>query len=333
MNTGFCTASKFDSIKSGWIVGGGYEWMLAPRWSLRAEYLHYVFGAGRTNTSSFISGPVFGGGGPTTLMIAPSLQNVDVARLALNYHFANAGGEHAFAAAGSMNRAVAALPWSGFYAGVNAGWGWSSTKGTATPAGAVAGPLFIDGAIPPFSAHENGGLLGVNLGYNWQNGPWLLGIEGDLNAASITGNGQSLFLEGGGILESGLHVENRVKWLATLRGRIGTSIRAGLLYTTGGAAWEQRTLKVSQFSGSTGEAALADYNFAKLGWVVGGGYEQTLAEHWSVRAEYLHYAFGSGPTQSTAYVNTAGLAGTLTIAPSRQDIDVVRVGLNRHFTQ
>src|SRR5581483_673353 len=70
--------------------------------------------------------------------------------------------------------------WSGFYAGINAGWGWSTAKAT----GSAAGPVAADFAgIPPLSANANGGLFGFQLGYNWQIASWVLGMEGDIDAA------------------------------------------------------------------------------------------------------------------------------------------------------
>ena len=31
-------------LRTGWVVGGGVEWMFLPNWSLKAEYLHYDLG-------------------------------------------------------------------------------------------------------------------------------------------------------------------------------------------------------------------------------------------------------------------------------------------------
>ena len=43
-------ASK-DDWRAGWTVGGGVEWMFAPRWSFKAEYLYYDLGHVNLNTS------------------------------------------------------------------------------------------------------------------------------------------------------------------------------------------------------------------------------------------------------------------------------------------
>jgi outer membrane immunogenic protein len=38
------TSGRFDYDRWGWTAGAGVEWMLAPRWSAKLEYLHYGFG-------------------------------------------------------------------------------------------------------------------------------------------------------------------------------------------------------------------------------------------------------------------------------------------------
>src|SRR5207253_10286637 len=85
--------------------------------------------------------------------------------------------------------------WSGFYGGVNAGWGWMTADATATATGATGANL---GPIPPFSAKANGGLLGILVGYNWQTGPWVYGFEADADASSIAGTQDLVFIDAGG---------------------------------------------------------------------------------------------------------------------------------------
>src|SRR5262249_3700484 len=65
-----------------------------------------------------------------------------------------------------------AYNWSGLYAGINGGFGWGSSSWDGIPA----------------SFDVNGGLFGGQLGYNWQFGPWVLGIEGDADWTDLRGN-------------------------------------------------------------------------------------------------------------------------------------------------
>jgi outer membrane immunogenic protein len=71
--------SNFDTTKSGWTLGGGYEWMFAPNWSLRAEYLYYRFSGGTTSTTA-----VLPAGGFAHTWSSPSFS---VARVGLDYKF------------------------------------------------------------------------------------------------------------------------------------------------------------------------------------------------------------------------------------------------------
>jgi outer membrane immunogenic protein len=121
-------------------------------------------------------------------------------------------------------------------------------------------------------ARATSGIIGgLYAGYNWQLAPqWLIGIEGDsswtdLNATIGAGD---------------------VKWLGSLRGRIGfTPSSTMLLYFTGGAAWS--TIDNAGFNSFSGSA-----NQTKSGWVIGGGVEWApWANNWLVRAEYLNYNF------------------------------------------
>ena len=83
--------------------------------------------------------------------------------------------------------------WTGFYIGANGGWGWSSfdtafvpdPNGAFVAGGDLAGPRF-------FNTRTNGGVFGGQIGYNWQTGNWVLGVEGDFDVASISGTQNSI---------------------------------------------------------------------------------------------------------------------------------------------
>src|SRR6266436_9220355 len=72
---------------------------------------------------------------------------------------------------------VAAIyDWSGFYIGANGGWGSSHKCWDLTDDGG--------GPIQPFAegCHDaTGGVAGGQIGYRWQTGTWVWGIEGQGN--------------------------------------------------------------------------------------------------------------------------------------------------------
>src|ERR1700756_2201801 len=79
--------------------------------------------------------------------------------------------------------------WTGFYAGVNAGYGWTDGSGgngesCLNNAGTSAGCAVIaDSALK-----TNGIFGGAQLGYNIQSGGVVWGFEGDIQASGITGS-------------------------------------------------------------------------------------------------------------------------------------------------
>jgi outer membrane immunogenic protein len=67
--------STGDSMRTGFIFGGGIEWAFTPAWSAKAEYLRTDFGSEITYNIS------------NRFLEYVSLTKIDVARVGLNYHF------------------------------------------------------------------------------------------------------------------------------------------------------------------------------------------------------------------------------------------------------
>src|SRR3954468_5487760 len=68
--------------------------------------------------------------------------------------------------------------WTGFYVGVNGGYGWGAQD-----------PLTLfSNRFDRTSFNINGGMLGGTIGAQIQQGYVVLGIEGDLDWANIKGN-------------------------------------------------------------------------------------------------------------------------------------------------
>jgi len=101
--------------------------------------------------------------------------------------------------------------WSGFYLGLNAGYGFGKSNWD----------------IPAVSPDPKGALYGGTVGYNFQTGTWVWGIEGDFDLSSMKGS-----------VDCGLATcETKDSWLATARARLGyAGWNNWLPYITGGAA-------------------------------------------------------------------------------------------------
>jgi outer membrane immunogenic protein len=188
---------------------------------------------------------------------------------------------------------VAPFSWTGFYVGLNGGYGW--------------GKADVSNALGSFTTNsQNGWLIGPTLGYNLQTGRWVWGLEGDLDYALIKGNASNAVTCGGGTCT----VKNT--WFATARGRIGYSLDRWLPYITGGGAFAG--LKIDTPTGS-------DTN-TSTGWTVGAGVEYAFNGPWSVKLEYLYADLG----KSTCNATTCGISTSI-----EPKVNIVRAGVNYRF--
>ena len=182
--------------------------------------------------------------------------------------------------------------WTGVYLGINGGWGFGSSTWDVLGAGST-------------DFNVDGGVVGGTLGYNWQTGPVVFGLEGDVDWSNIKGTSTSAVCVGG-------TCETRNNWLATTRGRIGYAFGRVMPYVTGGAAFGN--VKMSTALGSESET--------RVGWTLGGGVEAAIVGPWSAKVEYLYTDLGKANC-------TAATCGTST------DVDfttsLVRGGINYHF--
>jgi outer membrane immunogenic protein len=220
--------------------------------------------------------------------------------------------------------------WTGFYVGAHAGAGWGS-DGSQSMADPNAGRLF--GGFDPVtfdSSAKLGAIGGVQFGYNWQASPaWLFGVEGDISFASLNNSNSLAPLTAGVgsvVPGSSLSMSADVKWLSSIRGRVGFIWDNNLLFFTGGAAWKNsdfsaRLVALAPFVSQT------NFNDTQSGWVLGGGIERMLTANWIIGAQYLFYQFG---TEHAAAVFSPG--GTVPIAYSWKDnVQVVRANLAYKF--
>ncbi len=215
----------------------------------------------------------------------------------------------AMVAAGVGGAAAADLPvkappppvawtWTGFYWGVNLGWGWASTSGTSTltsPAGTVIG------VVDPIPTH-NGVIGGTQAGYNWQTGPFVLGVEGDFDG-SAQNRADQITCFGLLLATCSLNATTGVDWFATARGRVGFAFDRWLVYATGGAAWQHVSENLT-FTGPPGQISTTFGNSTtRGGWVVGAGVETAFWDNFTIGAEYLYINTG---TYTSAFTVVAG---------------------------
>lgn len=166
---------------------------------------------------------------------------------------------------GSPARFAPAFTWSGFYLGLQAGYGWGTTE-------AATGSLTSFNQA--YSYDTSGALGGVHAGYNWQAQQVVFGIETDVELSG---------LEGSGLGTLGSRHSSSLDWIGSFRGRIGIAADRTLFYLTGGLAYGDVA--------TTGPGlSTSDW---RTGWTLGGGIEHAFASNWTARLEYRYTDLGS----------------------------------------
>jgi outer membrane immunogenic protein len=206
--------------------------------------------------------------------------------------------------------------WSGFYVGTTIGGAWANTKSDFSVAG---GPMFAN------LYNSMGGVIaGVQLGYNWQNGPAVLGFETDFQFGGIKGGIDAPPCPAAvcGVAVSASYIQ-KVPWFGTVRGRVGYASDRWMIFTTVGYAYARLNTTASASAGAiTAELSRSDF---RSGWTIGGGFELALSRQWTAKMEYLYMDFGHRDG-----------AWTLAGLPALDDrtrfyMNVVRTGLNYRF--
>jgi outer membrane immunogenic protein len=168
-----------------------------------------------------------------------------------------------------------AFSWTGFYVGPNIGGKWAHTDDTLNVGGASLGLG---------STTDSTVIGGGQIGYNWQMGQWVVGLEGDIDAQHWSTTRLLL----GGTFTADSH------WEASIRGRIGYTWDRVLLYATGGAAFTQLNV------GTNIGAGLVSDDQTIVGGTVGGGIEYAVTNNISLGVEgrwtfYGDNNFNGGP--------------------------------------
>ncbi|MDP1585068.1 MAG: outer membrane beta-barrel protein [Bradyrhizobium sp.] len=215
--------------------------------------------------------------------------------------------------------------WTGFYVGAHVGGGWGTTESTLT--GAAAPGLGAVAFTFPFSQNTRSGFLGGGqVGYNWQNGWVVFGVQGDIAGMNVNGTTPCVVV---------LSCTTESDWLATVSGRIGGVVAdRTLLYVKGGGAWMNSTHSVSApgggIIGGPGGAGLTQLTSAdstSWGWLLGMGVEYMFAKNWTGFLEYNYIDFD---TKNEAFALGAPAAFTIN-ADLKNKLSIAKVGVNYKF--
>jgi outer membrane immunogenic protein len=174
----------------------------------------------------------------------------------------------------TVNQPLNAYSWAGPYLGGNIGYGWGSVDNNPTKPSGFAG--------------------GVQGGYNWQNGPFVFGLEADIQAS--------------GANDTFAPWKFSNPWFGTVRSRVGYALNNVLFYGTGGLA----------FGELRGQTFGLTETHSTAGWTAGVGAEFGFAQNWTAKIEYL-------------YVDLSESRFVITGVPNGYRFGLARIGVNYRF--
>lgn len=201
---------------------------------------------------------------------------------------------------GPLYNSMPVFTWSGFYAGLNAGYGWN-----------VGTSRYYDPAFGYVGGSKTGGFAGgLQGGYNYQFGMFLIGAEADIQYAAVGNKGGSF----GGRYYAG----NEDGYYGTIRARLGVAFDRALVFGTGGFAYGDiggnraydPVYGINRDSGTNG------------GWTLGGGVEYAVMDNLTAKVEGMYVNLDTKSNYA--------LGGASNI---RRDTEfgVLRAGLNFKF--
>jgi outer membrane immunogenic protein len=206
--------------------------------------------------------------------------------------------------------------WTGFYVGGNVGGGWASAETDFS----IGGGATFANAVNNLT----GVLGGAQLGYNWQTGPAVFGVEADIQLTGMRGTLQAPTCVAAvcGVTTNASYSQ-KLPWFGTVRGRLGYAQDSWLIYGTGGYAYARLETEASATAGAA--SVNLSREETRSGWAVGGGVELAFTRNWTARVEYLYVDLG----RKDAVLAIPGIA---TIGEdSRVTQNVVRLGVNYRF--
>ena len=275
---GVTNAVTTSTTKTGWVWGTGVEAALGGNWTAKAEYLYLNLG------SSAVASAATG-----TLAVKNQEQ---IFRGGINYHF----GLDQSAGIGPIYN------WAGLFVGGTFGYGIGRNDSTFVVPGTNAEAFFLSPR-----GFDGGGIVG----YNWQFGSWVLGVDADFQVSMGSGYLTCANLCSG---PGATTIDQKLSWFSTVRGRLGYAVGPALFYATaGGAFGEVKENIVQPFADGS-----ASFSHGQSGFAVGGGIENKLdffgllGPQWTTRTEYLYVDLGSVRDTFANAAVAGGAAQTLT---------------------
>jgi outer membrane immunogenic protein len=198
---------------------------------------------------------------------------------------------------------AAIYDWSGFYIGANGGYGSSRKEWDA---------------LSPFvgedgSHNATGGVAGGQIGYRWQTGGWVFGVEAQGDWADLRGSNVSLTS-----LTAGSINRSKIDAFGLFTGQIGYAWNNVLWYAKGGAA-----VTDDKYTGFIAGLPFDAATETRWGASVGTGLEFGFSPNWSAAFEYDHLFLGDRTLSFTSPTSLATRSESI-----HQDVDLFTVRVN-----
>jgi len=199
--------------------------------------------------------------------------------------------------------------WAGFYFGGEVGGAWGRGSDWSSDFNCAIGTL-----CDTVSPRPSGWVAGGQLGYRWQWGPWVLGLEGTLAATQLISNDPSTCTPGvntcigipGGF---DVHYDTRLTSLYSATAQAGYAWGQTLWYVKGGWAGGELRRNAHDFLGPALAATFdAGVTHRAMGYTVGTGLEWLVMKNLSIGIEYDYFHLHAG--------SFANFANTGTFAPA-----------------
>jgi outer membrane immunogenic protein len=169
-------------------------------------------------------------------------------------------------------RVPAPFSWTGFYIGGHVGGAWSQVD--------WANVSLTNERV---NNDSSGFIGGGQVGFNWQVGNIVLGVEGTYSATNLGDTATST------VNPAAVTYHTDIDNIGTVTGRLGFAADKFLIYAKGG--WAIANVEVSGR-----DTALPDrfsFSHTQNGWTVGAGVEYMLSRNISLGAEYAFIDLGS----------------------------------------
>lgn len=178
----------------------------------------------------------------------------------------------------------------------------------------------------PFAIDNSrtGFITGVYLGYRWQIGVWVVGVEGDLNYKFNSNASKYQNVPPPWLFFEEFYGSSKQTWDGSARGRLGYLISPTiLLYATGGLAFGEvkGTFSYRGCDAVPGcVVGSGSFSDTRVGYTVGGGVEAAISYGWKARLEYRYSDLGRFSANIPLSNDYGGVCGTLCGSNARVDL-------------